>query len=362
MTSFAAAREAARQFSSASSRLDLQPLGRGLINDTYLVAEGAARWVLQRINRRVFPDPVAVMANLRKVSDHALRLRKGCPESPWRLPEVIPTWAGEDTHRDERGDYWRAISYIDHARSLESFASAEQAGQVGRALGWFHGLVSELPADSLHDTLPGFHVTPLYLAGFDRVVDGLTDWPATPGLGKALAFVAARRGAADVLESAKAQGKLQPRVMHGDPKLDNVLFDTRSGQAVSLIDLDTVKPGLLHYDLGDCFRSCCNSAGEGAGQGSAAFDRRVFRAILEGYLLEAAHILTRDDRDYLFEAIRLLPFELGLRFLTDHLAGDVYFKVEKPGQNLTRALGQFRLTLDIEQQERAIRHILQQVM
>ncbi len=220
--------------------------------------------------------------------------------------------------------------------------------------------MSELPADSLHDTLPGFHVTPLYLAGFDQVVDGLTDWPATSGLGEALAFVAARRGEADVLESAKAQGKLQPRVMHGDPKLDNVLFDTRTGQAVSLIDLDTVKPGLLHYDLGDCFRSCCNSAGECMGQGSAAFDRRVFRAILEGYLREAAHILTRDDRDYLFEAIRLLPFELGLRFLTDHLAGDVYFKVDEPGQNLTRALGQFRLTLDIEQQERAIRHILNQ--
>ena len=191
---------------------------------------------------------------------------------------------------------------------------------------------------------------------FERVVAERVDRPDTRGLAEALAFVASRRAGAAVLEAARADGKLQPRIIHGDPKLDNVLFDSRSGQAVSLIDLDTVKPGLLHYDLGDCCRSCCNLAGEGAGE--ATFDLGVFRAVFRGYLLEAAPILTRDDQDYLFEAIRLLPFELGLRFLTDHLAGDVYFKVEAPGQNLAKALCQFRLVRSIEGQEREIRNIL----
>ena len=358
MPVFPEARQAAGTFAADPARLSLEPLGRGLINDTYLVTGSAGRWVLQRINRQVFPEPTAVMANFRQVTEHARQVRLGCPASPWRLPEIIPTRAGADIHQDERGEYWRAISYIDQTRGLPAIESSAQATEVGRALGWFHGLVSALPAAALHDTLPGFHITPLYLEDFDRVRAERPAGPDAPGLAEALAFVAAHRETAAVLELAKARGRLLPRVIHGDPKLDNVLFDTRSGRAVSLIDLDTVKPGLLHYDLGDCCRSCCNRAGEGAPPAAAAFDLDVFRAILRGYLEEAEGILTADDREYLFDAIRLLPFELGLRFLTDHLAGDRYFKVQQPGQNLTRALGQFSLVRSIETQERAIRQIL----
>ena len=353
-----AAIKAAQQFLPIADSPGLAPLGRGLINDTYRVTAGQSTWVLQRINRQVFPDPVAVMTNLRRVTDHASRARRGCPQSPWRLPEVIPTRAGNDVYQDDHGEYWRAITYIDQTESLSAITRPEQAGQVGRALGWFHSLVGELPAESLHDTLPGFHVTPGYLDEFDEVLAKGFDGRDAEELAEAMEFVESRRARADVLEVARAHGKLKCHVIHGDPKLDNVLFDIASGQAVSLIDLDTVKPGLLHYDLGDCFRSCCNRSSEAARPEAAAFDVVVFRAVLQGYLREARSTLTRDDLDYLYDAIRLLPFELGLRFLTDHLAGDVYFKVQAPGQNLRRALGQFRLSASVETHESEIRREL----
>jgi Ser/Thr protein kinase RdoA (MazF antagonist) len=145
-------------------------------------------------------------------------------------------------------------------------------------------------------------------------------------------------------------------VIHGDPKLNNILFDASSGLAVAMIDLDTVKPGLIHYDLGDCLRSCCNRAGEGGAE-SVEFDVAICREVLAGYFAAAEQFLTEPDIAYLFDAIRLLPFELGLRFLTDHLAGDRYFHVTEPGQNLRRAQVQFRLVASIERQEKAIRSV-----
>ena len=350
----------AREFASSSHRLEIEPLGKGLINDTFLVTEGTRRWVLQRINRQVFNDPGAVMANLRRLTDHAERARRGSPGEPMRLPAVIPTRSGADLHRDESGECWRAISYIDNTRTLHAIGGSEQAREVGRTLGWFHALVSTLDPESLHDTLPGFHVTPAYLQAFDAVcADPQPTRSDADGLREALDFVDSRRSKADALEQARFCGDLKDHVIHGDPKLDNMLFDAGTGRGVSLIDLDTVKPGLLHHDLGDCLRSCCNIGGEGASPAEAIFDLGIFRSILQGYWTEAGPILTANDRDYLFPAIWLLPFELGLRFLTDHLAGDCYFKVRYPGQNLQRALVQFGLARSIETQAGAITEILE---
>ena len=355
-----AAELAACEFASSSDRLELEPLGKGLINDTFRVAEGSNCWVLQRINRQVFKEPEAVMANLRRLTDHAERARRGCPDEPMRLPAVIPTRSGADLFCDDSGECWRAISYIHNTRTLHAIGSPEEAREVGRTLGWFHALVSTLKPENLHDTLPGFHVTPTYLESFDRVRAATRiPQPESDGLREALDFVDTRRAQADALEQARSRGHIKECVIHGDPKLDNMLFDAETGRGVSLIDLDTVKPGLLHYDLGDCLRSSCNIAGEGARPSEALFELGIFRSILQGYWTEAAPILTANDRDYLFTAIWLLPFELGLRFLTDHLAGDRYFKVQCPGQNLQRALGQFALTRSIETQAGAITEILE---
>ena len=171
-----------------------------------------------------------------------------------------------------------------------------------------------------------------------------------------LGFVAARRVWAGVLEEARAQGRLSLSPVHGDPKVNNVLLDTATGKAVALVDLDTVKPGLVHYDIGDCLRSGCNPWGEETEQWEAVrFDPDLGRALLQGYLAGAGGFLSDHDYHYLFAAIRLIAFELGLRFFTDYLAGNVYFKASRPEHNLARALVQFKLTESIEAQEAAIR-------
>lgn len=352
----ATAVRAAREFAADAVRR-VDPLGRGLINDTFLVSTAATRFVLQRLNAQVFPEPVAVVANLRVLSDHARTL----PPHPhgFHLPELVPTRTGPDFHRDAEGGIWRALSYIEGARNLAVLDDPAQAEQVGHALGRFHSLAGGLAPESLRDTLPGFHIAPEYLASFDRVLARSRPPPDSTELREALAFVEARRDIVDGLEQAKRAGRLRARVIHGDPKLDNILFDAVSGRAVSLIDLDTVKPGLIHYDLGDCLRSCCNRGGKTGGE--PAFDLDLGRAILRGYLAEAGELLAAADRDHLYDAIRLLPFELGLRFLTDHLAGDVYFKVAAPGQNLERARAQFRLTESVERQEPAIRTVIREL-
>ena len=164
-----------------------------------------------------------------------------------------------------------------------------------------------------------------------------------------LDFANARGGIVDTLESARRAGRLPVRVIHGDPKLDNLLFDESGRQVVALIDLDTAQPGLVHYDLGDCLRSACNPAGESPKDPREAhFDLDLCRAILKGYLDETRGFLTSEELHLLPVAARLIPFELGLRFLTDHLNGDRYFKVAYRGHNLLRAATQFRLTASIE--------------
>ena len=222
----------------------------------------------------------------------------------------------------------------------------------------FHTLISDLPATALADTLPGFHITPLYLQQYEQT-RSRTKLSHTPEIDYCLDFIDQRRTFASVLEQAKEQGKLPLRLMHGDPKINNVMFDSQTEQAVSMVDLDTVKPGLVHYDIGDCLRSACNPAGEETQHWQAVqFEPELCQGILQGYLAIAHRFLTEADYAYLFESMRLLAFELGLRFFTDYLAGNVYFKVNHESHNLIRALVQFQLTASIEAQESTLRTII----
>jgi Ser/Thr protein kinase RdoA (MazF antagonist) len=245
--------------------------------------------------------------------------------------------------------------------SPDTVLNADHAAELGRALGAFHLLVHDLPCDQLHDTLEGFHVTPGYLRSYDQLVErgsSGTNPEAAEGRGnqEAMAwchrFIADRRSLAPVLEQARSSGRLQLRPIHGDPKVNNVLLDRDSGQAVAMVDLDTLKPGLLHYDIGDALRSGCNPAGEETTDLAAVqFDAERCRAMLAGYLELARPILSEADLELIPTAARLISFELGLRFFSDHLAGNRYFKCRHPSHNLERALVQFTLTERIEAQE-----------
>lgn len=363
----------AARFAPGGRILDLRPYGRGNINDTFLVTGGGVslsaasdsseKWhfILQRLNLRVFRRPELIMANLATVAEH---LQKRLENEPlpagrrWVVPRVLRAKDGQDHFIDWHGSFWRALSFIDNARTLDILDNIHQAQEVGYALGLFHRLLCDLPPDRLAETLPGFHVTPLYLRHFDEVVAHCHP-PFSPEAAWCLKFIEERRALASVLEDAKARGKLRLRPIHGDPKVNNVMLDTATGRAVGMIDLDTVQPGLVHYDLGDCLRSGANPLGEEPPDWQQVrFDPDLGRAILAGYLSQAVDFLSGHDWEFLFEAIRLIPFELGLRFFTDYLEGNVYFKTAHPEHNLRRALVQFRLTESIEAQEGAIRAIL----
>ena len=354
----------AKQFTPQGQVLDLREYGHGNVNDTFLVTvTGAAEphFILQRLNLHVFRRPELVMGNLRIVSDHVARRLARAPLSGGRrfeLPRVLLTRDGRDHVIDPGGSFWRALSFIEAAETFDTIKDAGHAREVGYALGTFHNLLSDLAPEHLSDTLPGFHLTPGYLAHYDEVLERQGARPS-PEVNYGLGFVDERRAFAPVLEDARAQGRLRPRPMHGDPKVNNVMLDTATGQAVSMVDLDTVKPGLVHYDIGDCLRSGCNPRGEETGDWEAVrFEPELCRAMLTGYLSLARDFLTETDYAYLYDAIRLLAFELGLRFFTDYLDGNVYFKARHPEHNLVRALVQFKLTESIESQAASLGAII----
>ncbi|MBM4273741.1 MAG: aminoglycoside phosphotransferase family protein [Deltaproteobacteria bacterium] len=359
---------AAAPFIPQGRVIDIREYGSGNVHDTFLVTVGRAHpaldsigdqhFILQRLNTRVFRRPEAVMGNMRTVTEQGLARNPPDPGRRWELPRVLLTPEGRDLWVDPDGFFWRALSFIEGARTFDTIRDLDHAREVGWALGIFHRLLSDLPPDRLADTLPGFHETPGYLRRYDEV-QAKHSYNRSPEADYGISFIRARRAWASVLEDAKAQGKLHLRPIHGDPKINNFMMDTLTGQAVSLIDLDTVKPGLVHYDMGDCLRSGANLQGEETVDLEAVrFDSDICRAILQGYLSQAREFLTENDYEYLYDAIRVIAFELGLRFFTDYLEGNVYFKARHEEHNLARALVQFKLTESIESQETGIRAII----
>lgn len=339
----------AAQFSSSVKQIT--SLGNGLINDTYRVDTGSDTLVLQRINRQVFPEPVKIMSNLGVLSAH-LRAKCGHPVD-LQFPELVFTLSG-DTHVIAGDDVWRALKFIGHTESLETVRDLSDAYQTGLALGRFHRLFSDLDPQVMIDTLPGFHITPNYLDRYHRVLIDRKVAMDNPDSRYCAEFISVYWAIAGDLEKAKSLGQLRLKVTHGDPKLNNFLFDIRTRQVVSLIDLDTVKPGLWHYDIGDCLRSCCHR------QENDEFDIEIASACLKGYLSETRVFFSQSDYTFLYPAIRLIPFELGLRFFTDYLEGNRYFKVTEPSQNLHRAVAQFRLCSSILAQEKSLSSLIDQ--
>jgi hypothetical protein len=355
--------EAAQAFTPVGAVRAVREHGNGNINDTYLVTvDEADQFVLQRINTHVFTRPELIIKNLRAFIAHVDRRLEAAPADPtrrWDVPHIRGTRAGQDFYLDAEGSFWRAISFVNHSRSFETVQGVAHAREAGYALGKFQSLVSDLSTDTMFDTLEGFHITPQYLQKYDDVMARGPRRADSPEVQYCHRIVAGRREWLTVLEDARAQGKLQVRVIHGDPKINNIMIGDETGLAVSLVDLDTVKPGLVHYDIGDCLRSSCNPLGEDTTDYEAVhFDTDLAEVILEGYISVAREFLTAADYDYMYDSIRLLTFECGLRFFQDYLAGDVYFKVRHPEHNLQRAVVQFKLTESIEAQESTLRQVI----
>ncbi len=360
----------ATQFDVPGRLVALQPIGAGNVNDTYRVilrtTFSEEQFILQRINRAVFKDPAAVMANMKAVTDHAHRRIEAEADQAdriWQLPRVIPAKDGADYAIDPKGECWRALSMIASSRNYEKVSEPEHAAEAGLVLGHFQRIISDFPTDALADTLPGFHIAPGYLAAYDRVLateEANARLEAVSEARRLAKFIEQRRDFVRILEDAKDRGELHLRPIHGDPKITNVMIDQLTGKGTAIVDLDTVKPGLIHYDFGDAVRSGCNPAGEETSDlNEVCLDLDLFTAMVKGYLSEARGFLTEADKHYLYDAVRLIAFELGLRFYTDYLAGDVYFKTSYEAQNLNRARVQFALCESIEAREGKMRAILE---
>lgn len=345
--------EVLEQFSSNHLDCTIVPIGQGNINDTFLVTASTGKFVLQRISAAVFTEPLHVITNFCKISEHLDR-KTGAIAPEWQFARPVYTDRGDLFYKDEAGDYWRGQTYLPH-RAVTMIDTSAQARELGQALGTFHLLMSDMGTENLYDPLPGFHILPTYIEKFDFVRKGRN----TTGSDVlyCLDIIDKYRTMAGLLERAKKEGILTEQPVHGDPKIDNFIF-SGAGNGVGLIDLDTVGSGLIHSDLGDCLRSSCNRSGEDGDNGrDIRFDMKICRAILGGYFKRASNLLSPLQRSYIFDALLLITFELGLRFFTDYLLGNRYFKIKAAGDNLQRAMTQFRLVEEIEKYEQKIRTV-----
>ena len=340
------------------------PHGSGHINDTFAVTCGTPnastkRYLLQRINGRIFRDVPALMENIARVTRHA---RSRLPASGGeRALSLIPDRDGAAFTRDETGAAWRCYDFIEGARTYDLLEHAGQAREAAAAFGRFQGLLADLPAPRLHETIPAFHHTRRRFETFLEIVrrDPVGRVAAARD---EITFATAREAMVDRLLDLHVRGELPERITHNDTKLNNVMLDDATGRAVCVIDLDTVMPGLALYDFGDLVRSATNAAPEdGTDLAQAVARPEIFTALAEGYLSTARNFLLPAEIAELVFSGRLITFEIGLRFLTDFIEGDVYFKTKRPGHNLDRARNQFALVRSLEAQQDAFRRTVDRI-
>lgn len=345
---------AAGSFAFEGMPVAAEPMGAGHINDTYALAcaggDGARRrYVLQRIERRVFGNPAGLMKNIAAVTRHMRGKALLAGRDPDRRTlTIIPTDRGDDFLEDGDGECWRAYAYIEGTHSRDTAESPAQFRGAGALLGNFHATLSDFPIASLYETIPAFHDTKLRYGQFLNAV-GRDAANRARGAAAEIGFLSARGGDSSVLADLIAEGRLPLRATHNDTKFGNILIDDATGECLCLIDLDTVMAGLCLYDFGDSIRTGASTGLEDERDLSkVSMDLGLFESFARGYLEAAGGILTRLERELLPFSAWLMTLESGLRFLTDHLNGDTYFKVHRPGHNLDRARTQIKLLADME--------------
>jgi aminoglycoside phosphotransferase (APT) family kinase protein len=355
-------RAVARNFEISGHFLSANPYGSGHINDTYCAVfdQGGTpiRYIHQRINHNVFKNPVALMDNISRVTTHLHNKLADHVDRTRRALALVPAQDGRSFHHDEHGNYWRTYVFIEKARTYDAAESTTQAFQAARAFGEFQQLLADLSAPRLHDTIPDFHNTPKRFTALERAVEA--DAMDRAKLAKAeIEFALSRRPITNVLLSAG----LPERVTHNDTKFNNVMLDNATQEGICVIDLDTVMPGLVLYDFGDMVRTTTSPALEDERDlTQVRMQFPMFQALVRGYLSSAGGFLTKGEREHLAFSGKLITFEIGLRFLTDYLSGDTYFKVHREGHNLDRCRTQFKLVESIEQQEEPMQRLVESLI
>jgi HAMP domain-containing protein len=334
--------------------MGLEPQAGGHINDSWLgtweTPTGRRRFLLQHVNRFVFRRPERVMENMARVTRHVAAhvARDPVADPERRVLTLVPTREGATHHREPDGEVWRLVVWIEGTRSSEEARTPDEAHAAARAFGRFLRQLADLPGPPLHETIPGFHDTPSRFTALEAAVAA----DAARRLAEARPAVEAlldRRSLAHALADRVAAGELEIRTTHNDAKMANVLFDAATGESLCVVDLDTVMPGLALHDFGDMVRSMVSNAAEDETDLERVSVRlAVFEALARGFVEACGDTLSPLERSLLPVAGRVITLEQAVRFLTDHLEGDPYYRISHAGQNLDRARAQLRLLEALE--------------
>ena len=344
---------------------EVRPYGNGHINDTFLLTYampegGQKKYILQRINHSIFKKPYELMENIVNVTGYLREMILAYGGDPDRETlNVVKTRSQDSCYRDDNGCYWRIFLFIERTVCLEKVESEKDFYDSAVAFGNFQRLLAEYPAKKLYETIPDFHNTPSRFRDFEKAVR--EDKMGRAALAQEeIAFAVARQKDTAVLTDLLKEGKLPLRVTHNDTKLNNILFDEASGKALCIIDLDTVMPGLTHYDFGDSIRFGASTGEEDEKDLSKVeLDLSLYEAFTRGYLEGCGGSLTQMEIETLPMGAKLMTYECGIRFLADFLEGDVYYKVHREGHNLDRARTQFKLVADMEAKWEDMRAIVE---
>lgn len=352
--------EISKQFQIYGEILHAETFKIGHINETYSATydQGGmrVRYIHQKINKNVFKNPPAVMKNVMRVTTHIRRKLEAMAarDITRRSLIVIPTRSGQSFYRSREGEYWRTFVFVEGVQTFESVQSSEQAFQAGRAFGEFQSLLVDLPGGRLTETIPNFHHTRKRFSALQQAIQK-DRYNRAKDARREISFALQHESLVDVILHAMAKGKIPERITHNDTKFNNVMLDTLTGEAKCVVDLDTVMPGCALYDFGDMVRTTTSPTLEDEKDLSKVkMHMPIFKKLADGYLSTAGSFLTRTEKSLLAFSGKLITLEIGIRFLTDFLSGDTYFRIHRPDHNLDRCRTQFKLVESIEQQEEAM--------
>ncbi len=351
--------EIVEKFLPGEKVLEIKRHGNGHINDTYLVETDRDRYILQKIDTGIFKSPDELMSNIWGITGHLKdRIRQQGGDEKREALTVIKTTEGELYYRDEEANAFRMYLFIKDAVCLEKAENPQEFYESAVAFGRFQRLLADYDAKTLFETIPGFHNTPKRFEAFEKAVHENSFERAQEVLPE-IEFVRARKERMACGQKLLEEGVLPLKVTHNDTKLNNIMMDAVTGKAVAIIDLDTVMPGLSIYDFGDSIRFGANTAAEDETDLSkVSLDTDLFKTYTEGFLEGADGGLSDAEVDELFYGAWNMTMECGMRFLTDYLEGDKYFRIHRPGHNLDRARNQFALIKDMEDKEDRLKEIV----
>lgn len=341
-------------FSIPGELIGLKVNTQGHINSTFISEfehDGKrVKYTHQKINKNVFKHPDQVMSNIVKVTEHIQQKVKDLPDRDKRCLNVILTKDGNSFYLDEDGEYWRTYGYIDDVNSYDSFSSIESVRNLGKAIGIFQKQLSDFDGATLYDTIPHFHDMKMRFTQLESAIKA-NPLDRVKDVEYELDFLFSNRERGERMWHDFATGVLPNRVTHNDTKMNNVLFDKDTDEALCVIDLDTIMPGTILFDTGDMIRTACNTGLEDDQDlDNVSFDTNIYKALIGGYLSEAESFLTEAERNGIKESGRTITQIMAVRFLTDYINGDKYYHIDYPEHNIVRTRTQIKLMMSMDEQ------------